>query len=219
MVDAQVVTVIVAHQRRWFEAERLAIYTRGKFFMDNGFLGEWKNTRRALAWGRSQGATHVVVLQDDAVPIPEFLTQVREAIKRRPDDVIGLYVGTGRPYAEEVLRAVQAARRSLASWLVSDGLIWGVGAVWPVPLIDHFLSWTDLWRHRLPYDQRALAWSQATGHRCYHTWPSLVNHADLPSVIKGRDHKLELVRVAHEVGVPDWNDVEVEMLNLAGLTP
>lgn len=212
-------TAIVAHQRRWVQAEQLATLTRGKIFMDNGFLGEWKNTRRALAWGRSQDATHVVVLQDDAVPIPEFMAQVREAIKRRPDDVVGLYVGTGRPYAEEVLRAVQAARRDLASWLVSDGLIWGVGTIWPVSLINDFLSWADLWRHQLPYDQRAHAWSQATGRRCYYTWPSLVNHADLPSVIKGRDHKLELVRIAHEVGIPDWNDVEVNMLGETTLRP
>lgn len=187
--------------------------------MDNGFLGEWRNHRRALEWCRSQDATHALVLQDDAVPVDGFLDHVQEAARRRPDDLISLYVGTGRPWAGSVLEAVEEARRSHASWLVADGPVWGVGIVWPVSCINDFLSWSELWRHRLPYDQRAHAWSQVTGRRCYYTWPSLVNHADTPSVIKGRNHSLELVRVAHEVGVPAWNDTEVNMQLTHGLTP
>lgn len=218
-MDAQVVAVVVAHTRRRAQADQLASLTGGKIFMDTGFLGEWKNHYRALDWSRRQGASHVLVLQDDAAPVDGFMEHVHEAIRCRPEDVISLYVGTGRPWAEEALRASEEARLRGASWITTDGLIWGVGAVWPVPLIDDFLSWSEIWRHRLPYDQRALAWSQATGRRCYHTWPSLVNHADGPSVIKGRAHGLELVRVAHEVGVPSWNDTEVEMLLGTTLRP
>lgn len=224
MVDAQIARVVVAHRLRLAQAINLTnqldiTRTPGKCFIDDGFLGEWRNTRRALEWGRQRDVSHVLVLQDDAVPVPGFMDHVHEAVRRRPDDLISLYVGTGRPRAAEVLEAVEEARRSHASWLVADGPIWGVGIVWPVHCVNSFLQWGDRWRHRLPYDQRALAWSQATGRRCYYTWPSLVNHADGPSVIKGRSHQLELVRVAHEVGVPDWNDTEVDMQRASTLRP
>ena len=213
-MDAQVVPVVVAHLGRVDQADNLMkqLPENARCFMDSGFLGEWKNHRRALEWGWAQDVSHVVVLQDDAVLVDGFMDHVQEAASRRPEDLFGLYVGTGRPHAAAVLGAVDVARRSRASWIVTDGLIWGVGIVFPVKMINPFLTWCARTHSRLPYDQRITAWCRETRTRVSHTWPSLVDHADVPSVIKGRARHLETVRVAHEWGVPNWNDVEVNML-------
>lgn len=200
---------VVAHIKRQEMAEKLAkVVSADHVWVDNGELGEWRNHLRAWKKAATSTATHAVILQDDAVPIEDFRSHVEEAIARRPTELISLYLGTHRPRREETLRAVAEADESEASWIESDTLHWGVAVVVPVDLIDEIL--TTIHRSRLPYDQRIGAWATATNRPVYYTWPSLVDHADEPTVIKGRT-PTQGIRVAHRTGVPTWNDRTVRI--------
>lgn len=200
---------VVAHEKRQEMALALAEAVQAEhLWVDDGKLGEWRNHMRAWKSAADSDATHAVILQDDAVPIPDFRKHVEAAVKQRPDKLLSLYLGTHRPRREEVLRTVAKAEKSSASWIVSDSLHWGVAVVVPVALISEILS--TVRSSRLPYDQRISEWAHATGATVYYTWPSLVNHADQPTVIRGRSPR-QGVRVAHRVGVPSWNEKEVRI--------
>lgn len=197
---------VVGHYKRATQAHNLSDELYADYtWIDDGTLGEWKNHYRAWTKGVYSEATHVCVLQDDAVPVEHFSGALIHAIEQRPDDMLGLYVGNGRPHAQEVLEATQKADQVGASWLATDALCWGVGTVVPTSLISEMLL--SVKKVKAPYDQRLSAWLHYSGRNAYYTWPSLVDHEDGPSLAwKGNQG----VRKAHRVGVPDWNDVVVE---------
>lgn len=192
--------LIVAHVKR----EKMAIELKDAveadaIFMDDGSLGEWKNHMLAWKFAQKSGKSHAVILQDDALPVDNFREHVIEAVEQKPHALISLYVGTHRPRKNEVLKTVEQAERIKASWLIADTLMWGVGVVVPTALISEILSTIKL--SKLPYDQRIGRWAELTHSNVYYTWPSLVDHADEPTVIKGRGPG-EGPRVAHKTGVP-----------------
>lgn len=206
---------VVAHQKRYNMAFKLATDVKAdEVFMDDGFKGEWKNHEYAWKCAARSGKSHAVILQDDAVPIDNFREHVIEACKQRPYSAISLYTGTHRPRKEEVINAVQIAENSGASWLTADTLMWGVGVVLPCDRIEFVLE--EAKKSSLPYDQRLGFVFQQFDELVYYTWPSLVDHADQPTVIKGRPDR-QGERVAHRTGIPDWNDKAVQIDRPGGL--
>lgn len=198
---------IVAHTKREEMAYSLAAKVQAdEVFMDNGVLGEWRNHEKAWRAAERSGKTHAVILQDDAIPVEEFRTHALRAAQKRPDSLISLYTGTHRPRKDQVLSAVEGAEKQGASWLKADTLMWGVGVVVPTALIPEILKAIE--KSNLPYDQRIGLWAEETSNWVYYTWPSLIDHQDEPTVIKGRPKK-QGKRVAHKVGVPTWNDTAV----------
>lgn len=198
---------IVAHERRRSMAESLAQKSGAEsIWWDDGFHGEWRNHRRAWTSLAQSDATHGVVLQDDAVPIPNFREELAKAISRRPEDMISLYVGRHRPHREEVIRAVEGAERMGAGWIASTALHWGVGVVIPVPQIADVLSAAQ--GVRFPYDQRmGEAWMRLGHKRISYCWPSLVDHEDSETV--AHKYVQEGVRKAHKVGPQYASDGEI----------
>lgn len=206
---AGVIYEVVGHIKREQMAKDLAASVGGAhLWMDDGTLGEWKNHERAWKHAQSSDASHAIILQDDAVPIEQFSGVVLEAIEQKPGELISLYVGTHRPRTIEVLRAVGKAKQGEASWLTADTLMWGVGVIVPTILIPEILD--TVAKSKLPYDQRIGYWAEQKGRLVYYTWPSLVDHADEPTVIKGRSSN-QGVRVAHKTGIPNWSKVVVHI--------
>jgi hypothetical protein len=196
--------VVVAHASR----EEMAMTLKDKVnadavFMDDGSLGEWKNHELAWKFAQKSKKSHAVILQDDAMPVDNFRKHVLDAVEQKPHALISLYVGTHRPRKEQVEKAVEQADKIKASWLMADTLMWGVGVVVPTALIPEIFSTVRL--SKLPYDQRVGRWAELTKNNVYYTWPSLVDHADEPTVVKGRSKQRQGARVAHKVGVPEWD--------------
>ena len=177
-------------------------------WIDRGYHGEWKNHLRAWKAASESDATHAVVLQDDAVPVEDFRKHVLEAIEHKPYEMISLYVGTHRPRKEQVEEAVRTAELNKASWMYADTLMWGVGVVMPTLMIEGVFDIVR--KSKLPYDQRLGLGAMMLKRQVYYTWPSLVDHADVPTVAHG-DKKQQGKRVAHRVGVPTWNSMEIEI--------
>lgn len=201
---------VVAHSSRLDLAENLKSETGASdLWVDTGRLGEWKNHLRAWTYLSYSSATHAIVLQDDAVPVENFRLLATEAARERPESMISFYVGTHRPRQAQVLAAVTEAERVHASWLTANTLMWGVGVMVPVAHIPDMLETVK--HSKKPYDERLGLWAERSRASVSYTWPSLVDHLDTPSTVwKGRPD-LQGERVAHKVGTPAWNDIEIQI--------
>lgn len=202
--------MVVGHTLRYEAATELARQLNAGLSIDDGRLGTYKNHRRALLAGAESGASHVCILEDDAVPVENFVEHVERAAEAMPNDLIGLYVGKSRPQPELVEHAVRRAEETGASWLHSLSLLWGVSYLVPSHAVPALVAAADI-RQLTPYADRRIgrAWRASQGRPIYYTWPSLVDHADGPSITNEHGQR-EPGRVAHRVGVPNWSDKVVE---------
>lgn len=198
---------IVAHTARASQALRLAENLGAQIHWDDGSLGEWGNHRRALETAALSDATHAVILQDDALPVPGFASHVEVAIKQFPDNPISFYLGTSRPpnWQRFLRYAVIEADETNASWLSCSELLHGVAIALPVKDIRELLRWASTLD--LPYDERLGAWYRLQGRQVMYTWPSLVDHADENTLIAHADGQTrEAPRKAWRVGTPTYSD-------------
>lgn len=130
--------------------------------------------------------THHLVLQDDVVVPRDLLAGVERALRYIPqDEPMCLYTGKVRPFAGEIRRAVTRAGDG-ASWLTMQGVYWGPGIVLPTAHIPEIAEW---WRGAgskiTNYDRRVSAWYALRKATVWYPWPSLVEHRDAESLVKG----------------------------------
>lgn len=90
---------IVAVPDRLQSVTRIAkqLQTPAQVFWDNHYNGARWNHLRALTQPVKANVTHVVILEDDAEPVPDFNTELMTRIQQHPDDLQSMYLGTGRP--------------------------------------------------------------------------------------------------------------------------
>ena len=53
--------------------------------------GNWPVAEACLRWGISEATTHVVLMNDDALPCPGFVEGVRAALSAQPSEFISFY--------------------------------------------------------------------------------------------------------------------------------
>ncbi len=145
----------------------------------------WRNARRGWELHDPNADWHALI-QDDALPCPDFLPALERALEHVPDDaVVSPYLGSGRnvPIRWEAL--ARAATTAGASWVRTEKLMWGVCIVLPVKLIGEMVEWAER-RTGIPDDMRVAGWAGRRSAEVWYTWPSLVDHAPVPSLTKHR---------------------------------
>jgi hypothetical protein len=150
----------------------------------------FRNYLRCLE-GAPPDATHLCVLQDDALPCQGFEVLLKEAVGERPDEVISLFVGglPGRT-RKDFLAAQLNGERWSKVWFREIHHV--VALVWPSVLAQDFLDW---WASepRVPgpkvqrSDDAVVGYWARTTHRLFWaTVPCLVEHPDdFPSIVQG----------------------------------
>lgn len=193
---------VVGHHSRREQAESLSAALDAVLVMDEGDRGSLAT--HDLAWwsAYTPDADWVMVLEDDAQPIGDFRHYAEQALAHLPGPgAVSLYLGTGRPQQRAVSRAL--SRSGDSSWLRSRSAWWGPAIALPaehvVPMLERVRSST------LPYDQRLSTYLRSVGLRCYYTVPSLVEHADGPSLLRN----CPLPRRAHRVEAPSGFNTRV----------
>jgi len=173
---------IVAHTSRADAAHTLFETVGASFLsMDNGRLGCDANHDRVHRRLVSQPSVWSVVLEDDAVPVADFRVQLEQCLANAPEPLVGLYLGRSRPpqYQAAIGRAVQSAQCEDADWVSSDRMYHGVGYAVRTDLLAGLVGW----RMGLPVDERISEWASWSGLHVAYPFPSLVDHADWPTVI------------------------------------
>lgn len=181
--------------------------------VDRGHLGENQNGDQCWETLSRLDSDWSVVLQDDAVPVPDFRAALARALLYAPQTAVGLYVGTGRPFAGIVRYAAERADELDASWLEDRALLWGVGVAMPTAKIQQFLRWAV--GSELPYDQRIGHFWRASRVPVRYVWPSLVDHLDGETIV--HLSKPTMKRVAHRVGARELYDGPVVEIGASAL--
>jgi len=172
-VAEEIKFVVVGHHSRLERAQRLAALLDAHLLIDDGNHGANWNHRHALEWAAEQPC-RVVVLEDDAMPVPWFAELVVDWLTRFPDDMLSLYLGTGRPpqYQMQIAERLINADKTQADYITLPRLIHGVCYSVPPQHIERVLS---RWDSSKPADYAVGdAYGGAVVYPCY----SLVDHAD-----------------------------------------
>lgn len=203
---------VVAHTSRAVQAETLLRTVRGDVIsIDDGTLGCDRNHQYVLTQLAALPSRWSVVLEDDAIPVGNVEYQLRYALALAPSQIVSLYLGRKRPpqYQRAIRDAIADADTTGANYIIGTRLFHAVGYA----IRTHLLP--SLLRHRstLPIDQHISQWAQHHGHVVSYTWPSLVDHADGPTLFDHPDRQPRHPgRTAHRVGrVEHWSIQAVTM--------
>ncbi len=165
----------------------------------------WDTGRRA--WGAiDQTADWGMVIQDDALVCRDLIAGLENALEHVPQNcLISPYVGTRRPMSGRVERAVQEAIAKDAAWIKMPSLNWGVAITAPTRIIPNMLPWCD--KQPYPnYDRRIGRYAiDVLGFATYCTWPSLIDHRAVPSLVGHGGG-----RVAHHFVGEDFSALDID---------
>lgn len=150
----------------------------------DGIPNPWRCYRACLQAIQDE-ATHVLIVQDDALPHPDFPLVVTRCVEARPDRIVCFFVTS---------HAVQGARRMLQSqspWveMLPTEYLPVVATSWPVEQARAFYAWTEkmIVPTKRSDDGIAGRWIRHHSVRPIATVPCLVQHPDMePSLIGKR---------------------------------
>ena len=106
----------------------------------NGILDAWR-AHRACLESISEGATHMLLLQDDALPVQRFGSYLCDAVEQEPKAVLCAFAPGFKYIALEMTRATRA-RVSFAPLRVG-AFVPCVAIVYPREFIVGLLDWID----------------------------------------------------------------------------
>ena len=189
MVSAQVTFCVVGHHKRRDMATRLSGMVDAHLLIDEGDHGSNWNHRRAIEWA-SQQDCRVVILEDDALPLPGFTESAGDWLIRFPDNLISFYLGTGRPpqYQQQIAASLIDADKRQGDYIMMDRLIHGVCYSPPVIGLSRIMQ---NWNRTKAADY---AVGDALGGKVIYPCYSLVDHADGVTVERHPDNQPRVER-------------------------
>jgi hypothetical protein len=155
----------------------------------------WDTASRALRWAKQTGASHVLVVQDDAIIPPTLVKGMFPLIEAAPDEAVCLYVGKVKPRMGMVTRAVNATQDF--TLLHGPGPWWALGLLLPTHDLERVVVFGSRYTQSANIDHRIEHGLRRIGKSCLYTVPSLVDHRpedENPSLVPGR---VAPGRVAH----------------------
>jgi hypothetical protein len=171
----------------------------------------WRTYRECLQLPPA-GITHLLVLQDDAIPCRNLLAACEWIA--RPDPVClflgGAPVRTARDASRAAVRGDRFVSVHAAEWVPV------VAVLWPVEVAQEFLDWCG--SNRLPGDPEPRSddavvgrWARRTRQPVFATVPSLVQHPDTEESLIGKRarHGRSAWRVAHS-WIGDRDPLEID---------
>jgi hypothetical protein len=146
----------------------------------------WSVARTAWLTYEPEADWHVLI-QDDAVPCRDFLAGLQAALDQVPTSPSAVlpYLGQGRTVPRRWGVIAERADQMRACWVRSHKVMWGVCIAVPTKVIPEMVAWCDR-KGGMPDDMRVGRWFEREALDVYYTWPSLVDHRQVPSLTKHR---------------------------------
>lgn len=180
---------MMAHPARAASVERiLAALDRDVTVVWDEKQDRWDTGRRAwLAY--DPDATHHAVIQDDVLVCRDLCAGLEQALAHVPSDApLCAYIGRVQPYHKIIEDAVMDAGQRSASFCTMTSLCWGPLVVVPTTAIETMVAHGDTLTDVANYDRRLSRFWELERHiPVWYTLPSLVDHADGPSMVPGRE--------------------------------
>lgn len=152
----------------------------------------WRSYQHALRVGLAPGATnqedtpaptHIMVVQDDAIPCRDFAAGALAALAAKPDDVVAFFATGDRKLLHPIERAAAAGHNWLLLPNTRASKLWlpAVCTAYPVAVAERLLEWAQQ-DHRArvhPWDDAMLGRFLRHDHLdAWVTIPNLVDHDD-----------------------------------------
>ncbi len=146
----------------------------------------WANYRRCLNYHGE--ASHLLIVQDDAIPAPGFADAAVRIAQRHPDSPVCLFMGALPASTAALIRRAKPGVRYVP--YIQAQFMPLVCVLWPRAAAQSFLAWSTTARGMTRADDNnASKWLRATRTPVFVSVPSIVQHDDgQPSVKGGRDH-------------------------------
>ena len=158
-------------------------------------------------------ASHLLCIQDDAVPCLDFLPTVERAIAAKPAEILCLFV----PGVNVLQRAVLDACNRGEHWaeLPKQSFVPVVANVYPRETVEALLQFeaqNPFNARRISDDANIAEFVRRTGRRVLATVPSLVDHDDSVRSLVGTQHThgRNPTRVAACWTGEDWSPSEID---------
>lgn len=150
--------------------------TRLDIVKDTKRAGVWPTARRAWMAGGHAGATHHLLLQDDALPCRDLLAAVHVLVETMPDHPICLF---------DMSSAATFALAEGKHWVARSSLSSTLGIVMPIQLAMDAIRWADycVTPDLVHDDVRFSMYLQSIGRLVMVTAPSLVEHVGDKSLV------------------------------------
>ena len=149
----------------------------------------WSGYKRCLTDIPSE-VRHLLVVQDDAIPVAGFAAAVGRIAERHPNDPVCLFMGALPASTATLVRRAKPDVRYVP--LMPAAFMPLICVLWPADVARSFLTWTETARGMSRGDDNnAGRWYRSCSRRqqVWVTVPSLVRHDDgQPSVKGGRAH-------------------------------
>lgn len=164
---------------------------------DNGQpLDTWR-AHRACLEATPDDATHLLVIQDDGVPCPQFADKILAAVEAKPNDLIALFA-PGFGFIRR--RMFDAQRRhEQFTMLPHVAFVPLVAIVYPRAVVERLLAWAsgDGWPAA---SSRTLRGSDDGIVATFTRSSRLEVWATVPCLVEHRDDIASVARPAHRVG-------------------
>lgn len=204
---------ICAHPTRETQAGKLAAELGATICMDDDSYGQGVNHDRALILANNmEDADWAIVVEDDAIPVDTFTTQIQSALANCPTNVASLYLG--RHYPRRHQPRIPTLLQSDPHWIVHDELRHGVCVAIRPRLITPLLTIVEN-IHDLPADYRWGYGLRQLGQPIAYSNPSLVDHDDSQPVITHNPNGTPRVRTNSRTA---WNPGARETWDTSYLT-
>ena len=144
----------------------------------------WDTTKRTWHQAlRKRNVTHVVAMQDDMLPCPNFLSLLYGALEARPAAIVCYF---------SMRQALLTAQAQGISWLYGPDCTWGGTTVLPSDLAIEFLLWErkNIDPMFKSADRRLVLFCREHGLPVYVTAPSLVQHEGAEQSLIGHPAKV-----------------------------
>lgn len=132
-------------------------------------------------------ATHALIVQDDAIPHPDFPVVVERCVSARPDRIVCYFVAS---HPVRGARQMLAAYGAGAPWaeMFSSEFLPVIATSWPAPLAREFLAWADAHTRQGSRSDDGVAgrFIRSRAIRPIATIPSLVQHPDVERSLIGK---------------------------------
>jgi GR25 family glycosyltransferase involved in LPS biosynthesis len=209
---------IVAHTARLDQANALADTVNATYIsVDDGTLGCNANHKKVWTHLAEQSTEWSIVLEDDAIPVDNFLDQATQALAAAPGPIVSFYLGKHHipqlDIEQDKQQAIARADAADAHWITGRHLFHAVAVAVRTdhtrPMLNHLNQLPDFF----PIDEAICHWANNNFIDISYTWPSLIDHADLPTLFRHHD-KLPRPpgRVAYRTGTRDtWTDKAVTL--------
>jgi hypothetical protein len=161
--------------------------------------GVWPMTRRALQWGGAQDASHVLILQDDALPCDSLCDNLSRIVEVLPNAVVSLF---------SMRKSIGAAFDAGQRWVRSTDGLYTQAYLMPRDWAVDALAWCDrMIRPDYGWDDRRLvayfAWER--NEPIWGTCPSLVQHGCPSDSLLGNSHSRRVALTwRQDLPVFDW---------------